>query len=132
FVEGKPDRALVECLLKYLCIDHVEVEIIGGGVSKLGHVANQIKRRHDRGSGIAMILDADDDLQKARAEYDDAIRTHILRVDRVFFLPDNKRSGCLENLLQQISLPEHDIVYDCFRNMNSAYTTGIRLTAFPV
>lgn len=115
FVEGKPDKALVECLLKHLSIKHIEVEMIEGGVSKLRHVATQIKRRYDSGRAIAMILDADGDPQETRSEYEKEVHAHSLQVDRVFFLPDNSSSGCLENLLQHISLPEHNVVYDCFR-----------------
>ena len=99
FVEGKPDKALVECLLKYQRIGHVEVQMIGGGVSKLGHVGNQIRRQYDSGRSVAVILDADADPDKRRVEYEAQIGTHGLQVDHVFFLPDDKNSGCLENLL---------------------------------
>ena len=115
FVEGQPDKVLVECLLRYQRIDHVEVHVIGGGVSKLRHVGNQIRRQYDSGRTVAMILDADGDHEERRAEYGEEVRTYNLQVDRVFFLPDNKSSGCLENLLQQIALREHRVVYDCFK-----------------
>lgn len=124
FVEGASDKALIECLLKFQHIDQEEVVVIGGGVSKLGKVANEIRRRYDTGRAVAMILDADRDPDKRRTEYDDEVRTHNLQVDRVFFLPDNQSSGCLENLLQQIALPKHNLVYDCFRKYEECLRTG--------
>ena len=115
FVEGRPDKALIECILDYRCIDGVGVEMIGGGVSKLGSVANQIRRRYDSGRSVALIVDADCDLQMRRTEYESALKDHGLHIDHVFFLPDNENSGCLENLLEMISLPEHNSVYECFQ-----------------
>lgn len=114
FVEGKPDKALIECILDYKSIEDVEVEMIGGGVSKLGSVANQVRRRHDSGRTVALILDADQDLDQARTDCRSEIDSHELHVDGVFFLPDNESGGCLEDLLQMISLQEHSVVYDCF------------------
>lgn len=115
FVEGKPDQALVQSLLKYQEFDDAEVEIIGGGISKLKQVAPQIRRRHDSGTMVAAILDADDDLKASQRLFENEVSEHDIKIDRIFYLPDNRSNGCLENLLQDISLSEHAVVYDCFQ-----------------
>ena len=128
FVEGKDDKALVECLLTHLSSSHIEVVMIEGGVSKIGRIANEISRRHNDGKSIGMILDADSCLEERRREYSEEVDKYKLPIDRIFFLPDDRSEGCLETLLQQISLQEHDPVYHCFdeyerclRKHNSAY-----------
>ena len=128
YVEGKTDKALIECLLRSRRIAHIEVKAIHGGVSKLPSVAIDVQRSSDIGRAIAMIFDADSNPGERRSEYESQVRTLDLNVDRVFFLPDDESSGCLEDLLQRIALPEHLVVYECFgqyeqclRGNNGAY-----------
>ena len=59
FVEGDSDEAFVRWLLRRVGVDDVEVLAIGGGVSYLRHVVNQIHRSRDEGRRVALILDAE-------------------------------------------------------------------------
>ena len=116
FVEGKSDKAFVRCLLQFLDISNVEVQRIGGGIDKLKEVAKLMQQHHDAGNRIAIILDADSDPQKRRKEFEKKKKSLNLPIERVFFIPDDKEPGCLETLLEQVSAPVHQAIYNCFEN----------------
>ena len=115
FVEGKSDRQFVGWLLGRLGAQHVEVEAIHGGVSKLANVANEIRRSHDRGRRIALLLDADASPRDRRAEVEGAIARLDLPIERrfLFLLPDDTNAGDLETLLEQIAPARHQALYGC-------------------
>ena len=69
FVEGSDDEHFIRCLLKHISVADVDADRIGGGVSKLPSVAPQIQRRRDAGARIAIVLDANSDFEKRRAEF---------------------------------------------------------------
>ena len=56
FVEGPYDQVCVRWLLQHLGVDGVKVMKIGGGVSKLGCVKNEILKHRDGGSRMAVLL----------------------------------------------------------------------------
>ena len=114
FVEGKDDRALVRCLLKNLGIRTVAVELIGGGVAHLGHIAPQIHRRHAAGYRIGVVLDANSNPQRRRAELRRKMDDHKLPIERYFLVPDDSDPGFLEALLEEMAVAEHRAIYDCF------------------
>ncbi len=130
FVEGRSDKAFIRCLLQFLDIDDVAVEHIGGGVSRLSNVAAVIKQRHDADNRIAIILDANSDLKNRRRELKKEKNRLDLPVEREFFLPDDKQSGCLETLLERMAVSGHRDIYDCFdkyedclRDLSTTYET---------
>ena len=130
FVEGKYDKAFIRCLLQFLDIDDVAVEHIGGGVSRLSNVAAVIKQRHDAGNRISILLDANSDLKNRRKELKKEKKRLKLPIEREFFLPDDKQSGCLETLLERMAVSGHRAIYDCFDNyedcllgLDTTYTT---------
>ena len=130
FVEGESDEAFVCSLLQSLGIRNVEVGIIGGNASKLEKIENEIKRRHDAGNHIAILLDANSDLRNRRKELKKEKNRLSLPIKREFFLPDDKQSGCLETLLERMAVSGHRAIYDCFdsyenclRGLNTTYKT---------
>ncbi|MDE0103360.1 MAG: hypothetical protein OXN89_13365 [Bryobacterales bacterium] len=114
FVEGEHDRGFVKFLLKSLDFDdRIQVQILGGGVSRLRTVSNQIQRSHDNGRRVALLLDADSDFASRRAEVKKEISRLDLPVLRTFLLPDNEQAGNLETLLEQMASVDHQAVYGC-------------------
>lgn len=114
FVEGGDDKAFLDSLLDHLGIYNVRTEKMGGGVSKLSLIKPNISRARDRGNQVAVILDADQDVAACRSCLLDVIRQNDLPVERSFLLPDNKNTGCLETLLEQIAIADHRYIYHCF------------------
>ena len=116
FVEGKPDKVFLQCLLKHLGISHVHTSVIGGGVSHLHMVKNLIQRSHDNGKRIAIVLDADLNSHSRRIKFRNKRDELNLPItdSHCFLMPNDQDSGDLETLLEWISVAEHRIVYDCF------------------
>lgn len=130
FVEGPWDVAFVQWLLQYLGVKNVEVGKIGGGVSSLHKVANEILKSRAEGRRVALLLDADTDVQTTRRELATQVHALNLPVARSFLLPDDVREGALETLLKQLAPPSHEAVYRCFddyeaclRGLDRNYTT---------
>lgn len=115
FVEGKADNRFVSTLLKMLGVADVEVEEIGGGVSRLkvGTVRNQLERSRRAGCRIATILDADGCVAARRQELEEIKRDLALVIERSFWLPNDVDAGCLETLLEGVVVDEHRGVFDC-------------------
>ena len=113
FVEGKYDAALVRWLLQRLDADNVRVSLIGGGVSKLESVANEILKGRNEGRHIALLLDANSDVQRRRKELANEIKRLNLPIERTFLLPDDTREGTLETLLERMAAATHQAVYRC-------------------
>jgi len=133
FVEGPSDKVFVEWLLRRLSVDEVEVATIGGGVKHLACVENEIRKRHDAGRRIAVLLDADEDIQGRRNALTAQIGCLGLPVEKTFLLPDNTDPGDLETLLERMAPPAHEAVYRCFddyeaclRRHDPAYTVPNR------
>ena len=115
FVEGPCDKKFLSSLLYHLNLSEVEIVPLGGGVSSLKRVAPLMREIRASGQLISVVLDADTDFGVRRAEYEDVRVRCDLPVDRLFLLPNHQDAGCLETLLEQISVSEHRVVYDCFR-----------------
>ena len=114
FVEGPYDREFVRWLLRHLGIDTVRVTAIGGGVSILESVANEILKSHNEGRRIALLLDADSNPEHRCDELATEINRLRLPIDRTFLLPDDQGEGNLETLLEQMAPSAHEAVYGCF------------------
>ena len=73
-----------------------------------------IMRHHAEGKRVAIILDADTDIDDRRARFNaEKIRLGI-PADHLFFIPDNVRPGCLETILEEITVARHRGLYECF------------------
>ena len=114
FCEGKSDKVFLECVARQMKIDNLEMIPIQAGVSCLEEIAPQIKRRHDEGSLVALILDANSDPAGRRNELALRIADLALPVFRTFLLPNDQDSGCLETLLQCLAVDKHRVIHDCF------------------
>lgn len=114
FVEGSSDQAFIRWLLKVMQIATVRVRTIGGGVSKLENVQNEILKSHDKGDLVALLLDANSDVQGRRDELENEIKRLNLPIERTFLLPDDTAEGDLETLLEQMAPAAHREVYRCF------------------
>ena len=115
FVEGKWDESFVLWLLRCLRInEYVRVRRIGGGVSYLRHVANEIRKEHDGGRRVALLLDADSDVRDRRDELETEIARLDLPIAESFLLPDDGHGGDLETLLEQMVPSTHQAVCGCF------------------
>ena len=130
FVEGDYDEVFVRWLLGRLGVDDVEVTAIRGGVSHLRHVVNQIRRSHDEGRRVALLLDADTNAQQTGVDLATEMRRLCLPVERSFLLPDDTSNGKLETLLEQMAHPSHQAVYrccddyaECLRSHDPNYST---------
>ena len=114
FLEGDGDDRLIRCLLRHLDVANTDTAVIGGGVSKLSKVAPQIHRSHDEGCRVAVLLDANCDFGNRREEYLTKVDELELPVERFFLLPNHRDPGSLEILLEEMAVPEHRLVYECF------------------
>ena len=103
FVEGDWDEVFVRWLLGRLGVENVSVSPIGGGVSMLRNVDNQIRRSSDEGNRVALLLDADTHPQQTRVDLATEIERLGLQVERSFLLPDDTGPGDLETLLEQMA-----------------------------
>ncbi len=126
FVEGDYDEVFVRWLLGFLDVEDVQVHAIGGGVSKLRHTENEIRKSHDEGRRVALLLDADTDTESTRAQLTREVRRLGLPIERSFLLPDDTGGGDLETLLEQMAPAAHQGVYDCFDQYEECLRTADR------
>ncbi len=82
-------------------------------MSALHSVSPQIRKAHDSGRRIAVILDADSDLATRREEFDRIKRKNGLPVERLFLVPNDKEPGHLETLLEAAAVSGHCTIYEC-------------------
>jgi 5S rRNA maturation endonuclease (ribonuclease M5) len=126
FVEGGWDEVFVRWLLEFLDVEDIQVHAIRGGVSKLRHAANEIQKSHDEGRRVALLLDADTDVERTRDELEREVGRLGLPIERSFLLPDNTGGGDLETLLVQMAPAAHQGVYDCFDQYETCLRTADR------
>ena len=130
FVEGRWDEFFIRRLLRRLGVDDVTVGRIGGGVSALHMVAQQIRRSRADDKRVALVLDADTSAKRTGEDLARELRRLELQVERSFLLPDDVTEGKLETLLERMAHPSHRVVYRCFdayveclRAADSSYST---------
>ena len=131
FVEGDYDEVFVRWLLGFLDVQDVQVNAIGGGVSKLRHAENEIRKSHDEGRRVALLLDADSDTESTREQLAREVRRLGLPIERSFLLPDNIGGGDLETLLEQMAPAAHQRVYGCFDQYEECLRTADRDYTIP-
>jgi hypothetical protein len=133
FVEGDSDQAFLKCFLEHLGIVNIDIDVIGGGVSKLPTVAPIIQRGHDAGNRIGVILDANSEPNRRRHEFQQSRNRLQLPVadDCCFLLPNNSAPGCLETLLEQIAVSAHRVIYECFQEYEACLLSRNRSYRLP-
>ncbi len=113
-VEGISDKQFMDCLLQHLGLEEVEVMPIEGGVESLHKIRNEIKKRSDVGTRVAVVIDADRDVAARREKLSAEKKRLELSLDREFLMPNNEDHGCLEDLLVRIAADTHKTLHDCF------------------
>ena len=126
FVEGDYDAVFVRWLFGTLDVEDVQLNRINGGVSKLHAVQNEIRKSHDAGRQVALLLDADTNPHSTRQQLAQEIARLNLPIERSFLLPDDVAPGNLETLLEQMAPAEHRVVYSCFDNYEECLSTPDR------
>ena len=126
FVEGDNDKSFLDAFLNRIGLSNFQLEVIGGGISKLPAAQPRIQRIRNAGNRIAIILDADTDIADRRLEIREEEGRLDIPVDRWFLMPDDENPGCLENLLEQIANPRHAILHDCFSRYEACLETAGR------
>jgi hypothetical protein len=116
FCEGTSDKTLLDGVTRRMKIANLEMVPIGGGISHLDKIAPQIRRRHDEGRRVGLILDANSDPADRRRSLDNALARLELTVFDTFFLPNNRDPGCLEDVLEGLAVEDHRAIYDCLAN----------------
>lgn len=116
FVEGDADNVFLKCLLRHMSLSYVRTGVIGGGVTHLHAVENNIRRSYSEGSQVAILLDANSNPSNRKIEFRSKRDELSLPIadDHCFLLPNDRDEGDLETLLERISVAEHRAVYDCF------------------
>ena len=133
FVEGESDRVFLKHLFGHISVDNIDTVKIKGGVSHLPIVEPTIRRRHDRGDRIAILLDADRKPSKRRIEFQrqrDSLQLPISD-DDCFLLPNDADAGNLETLLEQVAVVQHRVIYDCFRRYEDCIQSESDLYRLP-
>lgn len=125
FVEGKEDKFFVDSYIRYLALNRqkLKVQCSGGwtAVKKRGAICKRIEEDLDEGARVLIIFDADEDYEERKLEIEEALQTHTNReitsknsdLD-IFLFPNNQLPGEIEHLLEEIALPEHKKIFDCF------------------
>lgn len=114
YVEGVSDRAFLQCVARHLKLNNIGFKLIGGNVASLKNMAPRIQRSSAAGMGIAVIADANSDVGEQRARLQEVVDQEDIPVKEWFFLPDDARPGCLETLLEDMAVPSHRPIHDCF------------------
>ena len=100
FVEGTSDKRLLCSVLSHLNVSDVDMVPLGGGIATLAGAAPLMQEMRAAGQRISVVLDADSNFERRRAEYEDVKARCHLPVDRLFLLPNHQDAGCLETLLE--------------------------------
>ncbi|MFC4220210.1 DUF3226 domain-containing protein [Flagellimonas marina] len=119
YVEGN-DEKLIEALLEEkLNIDSSTFEIkkLGGGMSSLLQVPQQIRENMDNGDKVTVILDADSPphagFTNVCQALEDFKNDENLEFE-YFLLPNHHDDGNLEDLLEQMINVNHQALFNCF------------------
>lgn len=115
-VEGKEDYFFLKNYLSHIKKDSLSIHLRQAG-GKDGIVEEYIKqligeleRKYGHEIEIIVIADAD---KNTREKVSKKLRG--LKYD-LFLFPDNSNNGNLEDLLEQIILPEEEGIFECFEN----------------
>lgn len=114
YVEGESDQQFLTCMARHLQVDGLVFQTIGTNLHGLKKMTPQLRRSHDAGKHVAVVFDANSDPKSQQRKLQRIIDEIGVPVLKSFLLPDDKRPGCLETLLEAISAAPHGAIYDCF------------------
>jgi len=83
------------------------------GWTNIVNVANRFLENTDKGGINIVIFDADEDIEKRRADLLTLKDTHGIEFE-LFLFPNNNNIGCFENLLLEIINPHYSKLLKCF------------------
>ena len=112
-VEGKEDLFFLKNYAHNLSIDNFSPEWLENIEGKYNLVRSNIERKLVQGSKLIIIFDANSDYKNTREEILDKLNGLEFEV---FLFPDNRSDGILENLLEEIIIPEHADIFACFED----------------
>ena len=129
FVEGDGDKRFIEDYLQFLSSQDPQfvlpqdwknnINVAKGWTnldSPLGQAHRNIMLRTTRKGGVNLVIfDADKDATSRRIELEGTKAKFGLSYE-VFLFPNNKESGALEELLEQIINPQNQCILDCWKD----------------
>lgn len=125
FVEGKADHKFLKDYISYLFnidLQKKDIIVLGGcGKAEFRDRKIDFEQSTDMNLTNLLFIDADDDFQKQKAQILKIKATLGIEFD-LFLMPNNQDVGNLETLLEQLILPKHQGILDCF----SAYENCLK------
>lgn len=117
FVEGDADKVFIEQYLHHIfgCSVPEGRIITTNGKDNLQAAANQMREMSANGGVSLIIFDADNDIEKRRKKLLQWKETEKLDFE-LFLIPNDKDSGALEDLLEQIINPNNRPIMECWEN----------------
>lgn len=117
FGEGKADKRFLEDFVKHHFgieeIDYVDVK----GKDSIHLSKNKFEMNTDQGGINLLIFDADNDFQAALDNVNKQKAMCGIAFE-TFLFPNDEATGALEDLLLQMTVPEHQGIFDCFKPFN--------------
>ena len=115
FVEGTSDKRFLSQYLDHINIDHINVKSLDGDFCSMRHfVINLVNIELARENRVAFVLDADHNFSQRRIKIESIALKLNLSINDFFLLPNNKSTGNLESLLEQIVPVDHRKIIECF------------------
>jgi len=117
-VEGDKDVRFLKGYLSFLLGSSISKECFKDlkGFGELDGYTPGIKEVLRKRVKVLIVLDANSDHQERRQETQKILEKGIPDGGNLplFLFPDNQSNGALENLLEQIIIPEHKGIFACF------------------
>ena len=122
FGEGKADGKFLEDFIKHhFNIDKITYIDIRGKDSI--HLSKKFFMQNTDQNGINLLLfDADSDYQAALENVNKQKTESGIEFD-TFLFPNNSDTGAVENLLLELTVPEHQGIFECFEPFNTCLLT---------
>jgi len=118
FGEGKADERFLQDFVKHkFGIENITYKNVNGKDS-IHLVKNEFEINTDQGGVNLLIFDADSDVQAALKNINDQKAALGIEFE-TFLFPNNAGTGALEELLIQLTVPEHQGIFDCFQPFNT-------------
>lgn len=116
FIEGEEDRLFLEGYTSYLLRDNFSPEWFENIKGKDKLTKQMVERQYLYGKTVIIIFDANSSHKTTRSEIHDKLSGLEFKL---FLFPDNQSDGILENLLEEIVIPEHKDIFRCFEGYKS-------------
>jgi hypothetical protein len=116
FVEGVADEKFFKDYLVFLGLSGCAIRVTNGKDGLFDEaIINELKSNSDNGGVNLVFIDADDDFSKSKSVV--LKNKGKYNVDfEMFLMPDNKSTGALEDLLENIINNNNQPIFDCWHN----------------